>query len=191
MRDDDHDVTLRPGRISNRNAPPKSFFNQVLRAASKQTGGKLSVQANRKSITAGRSTFGRGRKAYGRSLFSSSARRVAIKARIARHGGKSFRSAPMAKHIAYLKREDVTKDNDRAVMFDAKGEPANESAFVERCAGDRHHFRFIVSPEGAAEMLARKLRMLVAIALADKMGPTVWAMLTKNEDYKVPVTAMA
>jgi len=58
----------------------------------------------------------------------------------------------MAKHIAYLKREGVTKDNDRAVMFDANSEPTNESAFVERCAGDRHHFRFIVSPEDAAEM---------------------------------------
>jgi len=152
MRDDDHDVTLRPGKIRNRSAPPKSFFNQVLRAVSKQTGGKLSAGAKNKGVTLGRSTFGRGRNAYGRSLFSSSSRRVAIKARIARHGGKAFRSAPMAKHIAYLKREGVTKDNDRAVMFDANGEPANERAFVERCAGDRHHFRFIVSPEDAAEM---------------------------------------
>ena len=58
----------------------------------------------------------------------------------------------MAKHIAYLKREGVTKDNDRAVMFDANGDLADESAFTERCAGDRHHFRFIVSPEDAAEM---------------------------------------
>jgi len=28
--------------------------------------------------------------------------------------------------------------------------------------------------------------MIVAIALANKMARTIWAMLTKNEDYRVP-----
>lgn len=37
----------------------------------------------------------------------------------------------------------------------------------------------------------RKPRMLVAIALANKMGRTMWAMLTKNEDYRVPAQAGA
>ena len=32
----------------------------------------------------------------------------------------------------------------------------------------------------------RKPRMIVAIALANKMARTIWAMLTKNEDYRVP-----
>ncbi len=40
-------------------------------------------------------------------------------------------------------------------------------------------------------MLARKLRMLVAIALANKMARSIWAMLTKNQDYRVPVAATA
>jgi transposase len=38
-------------------------------------------------------------------------------------------------------------------------------------------------------MLARKPRMLVAIALANKMTRSIWAMLTKAEDYRVPVVA--
>lgn len=42
-----------------------------------------------------------------------------------------------------------------------------------------------------AQMLARKPRMLVAIALANKMARTIWAMLTKNEDYRNPAPAMA
>ena len=48
-------------------------------------------------------------------------------------------------------------------------------------------------PEGAwlARMLARKPRMLVAIALANKMARGVWAMMTKQEDYRDPATAMA
>ena len=35
-----------------------------------------------------------------------------------------------------------------------------------------------------AKMLERKPRMLVAIALANKMARTIWAMLTKEEDYR-------
>jgi len=38
-------------------------------------------------------------------------------------------------------------------------------------------------------MLARKPRMLVAIALANKMARSIWAMLTKNEDYRAPAAA--
>ncbi len=35
-----------------------------------------------------------------------------------------------------------------------------------------------------ARMLIRKPRMLVAIALANKMARSIWAMMTKNESYK-------
>src|ERR1700730_13203942 len=37
-------------------------------------------------------------------------------------------------------------------MFDASSERADGAAFAERCQDDRHHFRFIVSPEDAGEM---------------------------------------
>lgn len=33
---------------------------------------------------------------------------------------------------------------------------------------------------------ARKLKMLVEIALANNMARMIWAMLTKQEDYKYP-----
>lgn len=42
-----------------------------------------------------------------------------------------------------------------------------------------------------AKMLARKPRMLVAIALANKMARQIWAMLTKTEDYRDPALAAA
>ena len=42
-----------------------------------------------------------------------------------------------------------------------------------------------------ARMIARKPRMLVAIALANKMARTIWALMTKNEDYRVPAQAVA
>ena len=48
-------------------------------------------------------------------------------------------------------------------------------------------------PNGSwlARMLARKPRMLVAVALANKMARQLWAMLTKNEDYRAPAQAAA
>jgi transposase len=41
------------------------------------------------------------------------------------------------------------------------------------------------------QMMARKPRMLVAIALANKMARAIWAMLTKKEDYRDPTLAVA
>lgn len=38
-------------------------------------------------------------------------------------------------------------------------------------------------------MLARKPRLVVAIALANKMARAIWAMLTKNEEYRGSITA--
>ena len=99
-----------------------------------------------------RSTFGRGRKAAFALAMKSPSRRVVMKARVVRHKGFKFRSAPLAKHIAYLKREGVTRDGQDARMFDAKVDDADSEAFAERCEDDRHHFRFIVSPEDAPQM---------------------------------------
>ena len=72
--------------------------------------------------------------------------------RIVRHHGKRFTAAPLAKHVAYLKREGVTRDGQDARMFDAASDIADAKAFAERCEGDRHHFRFTVSPEDATQM---------------------------------------
>ena len=40
-------------------------------------------------------------------------------------------------------------------------------------------------------LLTRKPRMVAAIALANKMARGLWAMMTKQEDYRNPVAAMA
>ncbi len=52
--------------------------------------------------------------------------------------------------------------------------------------------RTIAEGSWLSRMLARKPKMLVAIALANKMARQIWAMLTKKEDYKDPaLTVMA
>ena len=49
------------------------------------------------------------------------------------------------------------------------------------------------APKGSwlEQMLARKPRMLVTVALANKTARIVWALLVRHEDYKAPVTVMA
>ena len=51
--------------------------------------------------------------------------------------------------------------------------------------------RTILQGSWLAKILARKPKMLVAIALANKMARQLWAMLTKNEDYRDPALAAA
>ena len=50
--------------------------------------------------------------------------------RIVRHRGGCFRSAPLSKHIAYLRREGVTRDGAYARMFDATSDDADTKAFA-------------------------------------------------------------
>jgi type IV secretory pathway VirD2 relaxase len=59
---------------------------------------------------------------------------------------------PLRAHLEYLRREGVTKDTAAGRMFDAEHDSADHRAFAERCDGDRHHFRFIVSPEDAGQL---------------------------------------
>jgi type IV secretory pathway VirD2 relaxase len=116
----------------------------------------------------GRSTasrFGRGRSAALALSLRSPSRRVVVKARVVRHHGSRFRSAPLGKHVSYLKREGVTRDGADARMFDARSDAADERSFAERCEGDRHHFRFIVSPEDAPQM--QDLREFTRELMAD------------------------
>src|SRR6202040_80286 len=97
------------------------------------------------------STFGRGRTASFAAVrhVTDRGRRVAVKARVARHGRQR---TPLRAHLEYLRREGVTKDNAPGHMFDAEHDSANHRAFAERCDGDPHHFRFIVSPEDADQL---------------------------------------
>ena len=49
------------------------------------------------------------------------------------------------------------------------------------------------APKGSwlEQMLTRKPRMLVTVALANKMARIVWALLVKRENYRAPVSAKA
>jgi len=143
----DDDIRIRPGRIrSTKPGRAKSFVSRVL-AATQKAGGLHRSGARGK----GRGAFGRGRAASLSALrgLTSHSRGVVIKARVVRHGPKS---APLTTHLSYLQRDGITRDGAPGRMFDADGDEANVRDFAGRCQGDRHHFRFIVSPEDAQEL---------------------------------------
>ncbi|MFK4719676.1 type IV secretory pathway VirD2 relaxase [Bradyrhizobium niftali] len=139
----------RPGRIrSSRSQRAKPFIAQALAAAQRAGGG---VSRAGRLTGHSQSRFGRGRVASERAnrLLTGRSRLVTIKTRVVRH---TVRSAPLAAHLGYLRREGVTRNGERAHLFGPETEDADPRAFAERCQDDRHHFRFIVSPEDAADM---------------------------------------
>jgi type IV secretory pathway VirD2 relaxase len=175
MKQRDNEIRVRPGRIRDSGrglSRPKSFVGQVMRAAKKA--GHVGDSFGRGKGGASRSRFGRGRRAALSLSLRSTSRRVVMKARVVRHQGARFRSAPLSKHITYLKREGVTRDGTEARMFNATSDAVDERAFAECCRDDRHHFRFIISPEDAAELgdlrtFTRELMTDVAQDLGTKL----------------------
>ncbi len=146
-RDDDFQV--RPGRIrSSRAQRIKPFIAQALAAAEK-AGGRI---ARNGSIASRRSSrFGRGRVAAVRAnrLLTNRSRGAVVKGRFLRH---ATQHGKLAAHLGYLRREGVTRDGGKAKLFGPETDDADPKAFAERCEDDRHHFRFIVSPDDALEM---------------------------------------
>ncbi|MGE0678912.1 relaxase/mobilization nuclease domain-containing protein [Pseudolabrys sp.] len=143
------DFRIRPGRIRTRPIQrAKPFVAQALTAAQK-AGGHVSSQGKIGAPRASR--FGRGRvvSVQANRLLTSRSRLATVKTRIVRH---SARRATLGPHLNYLRREGVTRDGEKARMFGPETDNADVKKFAERCEDDRHHFRFIVSPEDAADM---------------------------------------
>ena len=153
MTESDREFRVRPGKPGSTRAPrSKSFINQVLRAAQKTGHVSPSRSVAGPARNRGGASFGRGSNLFGRSRILAPSRRVVVAARIARHTGRAYRSAPLTRHLAYLKREGVSREGEKGLAFDAASDRADDLGFAERCDEDRHHFRFIVSPEDAGEM---------------------------------------
>jgi type IV secretory pathway VirD2 relaxase len=152
MSRDEHSFDVRPGRTRDRGAEQGrkavSLATQVRRAAAKA--GHTRLPRARRS--GGTGTLGRGRLAAAGARFRADSRKVVIKARIVRHKDVRYRAAPLSRHIAYLARDGVTRDSQEARLFDGRSDDVDASDFAERCEGDRHHFRFIISPQDGADL---------------------------------------
>ena len=142
-RDEDR-FRVRPGAPKHRG---DAFINQVLRQTSKAanaTGGK-------RGKTPG-ARLGRGHVAarFTGQPLSANARRATVKVRLVYLKQAGARST--VTHLRYIEREGVGRDGEPGRAYGAATDDADLTAFEERGRGDRHQFRFIVSPEDGAEL---------------------------------------
>ena len=143
---DDTTFTPKLGRIRAKGGKKaKRFLHQVLAATalaggnggkklSGFTGARLGRGASMARIMASRDR-----------LSGYRSRRGIMKARIVRLGGKGLANAHA--HLRYVERDGTTRDGDHAKLYSRDSDAADGKAFLERGAGDRHQFRFIVSAE--------------------------------------------
>jgi type IV secretory pathway VirD2 relaxase len=80
--------------------------------------------------------------------FGSRTRGAVIKARVVKMTARGSLGA----HLSYLQRDGITRDGERGRLFSADGQEVDPYNFAKACENDRHHFRFIVSPDDALEM---------------------------------------
>jgi hypothetical protein len=136
---EDSEFRVRPGKAKRSKAQGRNargLVAEVLRVAAIHSGGRRGGASGARR--GAQSTFGRGRTAFARSRLFGSGRRVMVKmlpVTTRSRGGR--RSAPLSAHVAYLKREGVTRDRSPTQMFDAAGDNADDRAFTERCKDDR------------------------------------------------------
>jgi type IV secretory pathway VirD2 relaxase len=76
-------------------------------------------------------------------------RRAIVKTRLVRLGPKGMATARA--HLRYIQRDGVTREGNPGELYGRDTDLADGKAFLERCDGDRHQFRFIVSAEDGAE----------------------------------------
>ena len=169
--DDDNRFRPRPGRVRS-DAPKagqaKSFLSKVRKVTRQQqaaTGRSRSVKgidpgrpAHGKSVVASGRGVQRGRGAAfvrarnlsnGWSHRQPGKRRVIVKSSSVRGAGKNGKAAA---HLRYIQRDGTSRDGERGQLYSAAGDRADGDTFLDRGQDDRHQFRFIVSPEDAADL---------------------------------------
>ena len=146
---DDRDFEPRLGRIrSSGGGRGKSYLQRVLRAASLSGPNKTGISKFQGSRIA--RGFGTGKVLASRDRLSAfRTRRVIIKTRIVKMRGKGAKANVL--HLRYIQRDGVTRDGEPGELYGRDTDTADGKAFLERGAGDRHQFRFIVSAEDAGE----------------------------------------
>lgn len=137
-------VRVSKGRQAGAGAGGGELVRQV-KAAMRRAGGRGA------GMSKGLRLAGRG--AGVGTLQSGRSQRVMVKARVVaipRSGGK----AAVMRYLGYIEREGGAPDGGVSTRFGADGTTDEQAldAFAERCAGDRHSFRLIVSPEHGAAM---------------------------------------
>jgi type IV secretory pathway VirD2 relaxase len=140
-----HNDEFRPrlGRSASGKREP-SYLRQVMRGVNLAGGFKRSGKRFDGSRI-GRGA-GAGRVLASRDQYASfRTRRVVVKSRIVKSSANGLKAARL--HLNYIQRDGVTREGEPGQLYDAEHDRADGKEFLERSVGDRHQFRFIVSPE--------------------------------------------
>jgi type IV secretory pathway VirD2 relaxase len=154
------------GRIARGGANWRSVSSRLARQSgrfnARGRGGKLSAAARSSGWSVDRISGMRVR-----------SRRVMVKARVVKLAGTKAAGAAEA-HLRYLQRDGVTREGERGRFYSTFSDGADGKAFLERGTGDRHQFRFIVSPEDGVsfDTLRSFTRELVA-KMEQDLGTTL------------------
>ncbi|HCF9520815.1 TPA: relaxase/mobilization nuclease and DUF3363 domain-containing protein [Pseudomonas aeruginosa] len=156
----DDDFRVRPSAPKNRGqGQGQSFVSKVLKQAGKASSGKSAVRHSSASGGQGQRTgqrpgsrLGRGHTAarFAGAKLTPMSRRVTIKTLLVNQRNASPQS--LAKHLRYIERDGAGRDGEPGRAYGPQTDEADLDAFKERAADDRHHVRFIVSPEDGAEL---------------------------------------
>jgi len=194
--EDQFEVSLGRLRSPSGSRRAVGFFEQVTRGA--RANRKKAAYRNSSASTVKAMTF---------------QRRVIVKASIKRLSGSGY--AAFRKHLDYIQRDGTDEDGKRADVYgrgvedinlpddlhediSEAGQSPQESidsqknamrAFAKSCKDDRHHFRFIVSPEDGQKLLDLKgyTRDLVARMEHDLDTKLKW-VATNHYDTGQPHT---
>ena len=152
----DDDFRVRPSAPKNRG---QGFVSKVLKQVGKTSGGKSAMRRPASTGSTGKhagqrpgSRLGRGHTAarFAGAKLTPLSRRVTIKSLLVNQRQVSPQS--LSKHLRYIERDGAGRDGEPGRAYGPQADEADLDAFKERCADDRHHFRFIVSPEEGVDL---------------------------------------
>jgi type IV secretory pathway VirD2 relaxase len=142
---DENDFEPHLGRIRSQGGKRgRTYLQRVLRASALAG----AARAGRRAFNGSRTGRGAvaGRLLTSRDRFGAFRhRRAIVKYSIAKLGNKGADAARA--HLRYIQRDGVTRDGQPGRLYSVEEDRADGRAFLERADGDRHQFRFIVSPE--------------------------------------------
>lgn len=125
----------------------------------------------------------------GRAFRLDVRQRVIVKALVSRHLGKGAgRAAALARHIAYLGRTGAGVDGARPEFFNREVDGIRPQDEAGDWFGDRHHFRFIISPEHGDRIddLKGFVRDVMERVSADLGEPNLRWLATCHHDTDQP-----
>lgn len=165
---DDEEFTPKVGRGGGKDGKKILRYGSRVVVAARLAGRKTGVSRRRFDGSRIGRGAGIGRLLSSRDRFAGlRARRAIVKTRLIRLGPKGLPGARA--HQRYIQRDGVTREGSPGELYGPATDQADGKAFVDRCTGDRHQFRFIVSAEDGAEYRDLKpyVRRLMAQAEHD------------------------